>query len=68
MIGFGWPLSTQTGWGQVGFNMVLQMLRLGKTRPVLLEAPEDLAIHGLHLWTLLPLEIERRTRSAGVNG
>lgn len=68
MIGFGWPLSTQTGWGQVGFNMVLQMLRSGKTRPALLEPSEDLAIHGLHLWTLLPLEIERRARSAGVNG
>jgi glycosyltransferase involved in cell wall biosynthesis len=67
-LGLAWPLSTQTGWGQVGFNMALQMLRLGKTRPVLLEPPEDLAIHGLHLWTLLPLELARRERSAGVNG
>ncbi len=31
-LGLAWPLSTQTGWGQVGFNMALQMLRLGKTR------------------------------------
>lgn len=68
MIGFAWPLSTQTGWGQVGFNMVLQMLRQGEVQPVLLEPPEDLAIHGLHLWTLLPLELDRRTRTAGVNG
>lgn len=68
MLGLAWPLSTQTGWGQVGFNMALQMLRLGKTRPVLLEPPEDLAIHGLQLWTLLPLELERRNMSAGVNG
>ncbi len=68
MIGFAWPLSTQTGWGQVGFNMVIQMLRGGEIAPVLLEPPEDLAIHGLQLWTLLPLELERRARVAGVNG
>ncbi|MCK6442358.1 glycosyltransferase family 4 protein [Elstera cyanobacteriorum] len=67
-LGLAWPLSTQTGWGQVGFNMALQMLRLGSVRPLLLEPPEDLAIHGLHLWTLLPLELERRARTDGVNG
>ncbi|MCC7275931.1 MAG: glycosyltransferase [Alphaproteobacteria bacterium] len=60
-LGIAWPLSTVHGWGVLGANLALALVRRRGPRPVLLEPPRMLALDPLRRLALAPFLAEAET-------